>query len=159
MIYKPVRTGRLTQKYNDNNACISPRNGHVVSKTFGTCPSGYTSLYQYFGTKSHGALDLSCYRGEPVFFPVDYPVEWEVYEREDNKGAGLGLVIRSLQPVQVHIAYLKNAHKDVVEEWANNGGKLYFKFYFWHALEKISFLYKTPRSRDREKFPMPPSAF
>ena len=86
-IYRPIQTNRLTQAFGENKACIN-RQGKVTAKTGIFCPVGYTDFYISIGMIGHNGEDWACWRGEPVYFPVDGEF---IIKTEVDKDGGVGV--------------------------------------------------------------------
>ncbi len=106
-LLRPIKTNNVSQDFSSSKACarvdvlgrpIKP--WQIVSQSpSGFCPVGYKKFYPLLGLKSHGALDLTAVKGEPVYFSGIGESEWEVMTRNDDPGYGLYLEIRSLSPL------------------------------------------------------------
>lgn len=115
--YRPIRSNHLSQGFGENRACIDPNTGRLYGKR-GTCPAGTTEFYKYIGMKGHNGLDFGTWHGEPLYFPVDIPVEWWVNNEKDMSG-GIGLNVISKEKVTV-------------------GNRTdYIKFKFWHLKSTV----------------------
>jgi len=106
IVYRPVRTNRLTQKFAENNACAkvtwngSPvRPFKIKSKVNGVCPVGYKPFYPMIGLKGHNGQDNGTYHGEPCYFPVLIEgMTWTAKTEVDRDG-GIGVDVISDKPI------------------------------------------------------------
>lgn len=125
IIYRPVRTDYVTQKYGDNKACVKVgKDGRIIRPYIvrnknidGTVPSGYVDFYSdVLGMRGHNGEDRAVFYGEPLYFPVvEHGMKWRVKNEVDQDG-GVGVDIYSVGPVP---------------------GIGHVKFRFWHLKESL----------------------
>lgn len=90
-LFYPTKPYIVGQKFGESNACVDiETKKKVLTKTNGTCPVGYTSLYETFGMKGHNGLDSVAHDGSPVYCAQDGIVQ-EV-ETEPERGLGIGII-------------------------------------------------------------------
>jgi len=127
-IYRPTRTNHKTQGFGESNACIDIDN-KVKTKVNGVCIDSI-ELYPALGLKGHNGEDWRTYRGEPIYFPADFPkVEWKAKSESDYHG-GIGVDVYSDKEVLI-----KGNYKGLVKNHPE-GYFGYVKLRFWH-LQKI----------------------
>jgi len=106
-IYRPLRSNWITQDFGENLACAKKDQWGglkipttIVSKDGNFCPSGFSDFYKLLGMKGHNGVDMACWDGEPIYFPVDAPCEWWVRNEVDQDG-GIGLDVFSDRPIDI----------------------------------------------------------
>lgn len=150
-IYRPVKSNFKAQGFGENKPCVrlnedgtAIRPFQVITPNADTCPIGYTKFYPEINLKGHNGEDWGASHGEPVYFATDAEVEWQAATEVDQDG-GIGVRIRSKTPVTIDqlppqaIGSLNMIQK----QWADQGGKLYLIFLFWH-LERVNVYDKQP---------------
>ncbi len=90
-IYRPLKTNQLNQRFGENKACVSI-SGKIITKTGLTCPVGYKDFYTSIGMKGHNGEDWDCWRGEPIYFPVDFGEFWIKTEIDRDGGIGANAI-------------------------------------------------------------------
>ncbi len=139
-IYRPIKSNFITQLFGeDKPCCLLDSSGKAVipyvikTSVNNVCPIGYTKFYPVINLKGHNGVDFASYTGEPVYFNVEAPVEWEAATEIDKDG-GIGVRVRSKQPIP-----LSQLPKELVasmnlaqRQYEAQGGKLYVQFVFWH---------------------------
>lgn len=97
IIYPPIKQIKVDGKYQDVDSLKTLGayksqgflGNNVRACDFVRGASCSVSLYQYFGKRSHGAIDWPQQKGMPILAAHD----GIVYEKHDDRGSGLGLVI------------------------------------------------------------------
>lgn len=137
-IYRPVKTNKLSQGFDENKACIRTLPGGEIAPEYsvkgtkdGTCPIGYKLFYPAIGMLGHNGLDHTTWHGEPLYFPVDIPgIKWWARTYEDGAG---GLTIDVYSDKRVLFKELpKGAGELARREWQKHDGRLYVMFRFVH---------------------------
>jgi len=102
-IYRPVRTRRITQNFNANEACVNFNTGKVVGKRKGKCPNGFQDFYKGVGLLGHNGIDMAALKGEIVRHNCNFRgrVRTEIDSRD-----GLGIDVHSLEPLKIEGTYL-----------------------------------------------------
>ena len=146
-----MRSNWLTQKFNENLACAKKNKWgglqyptHIISKAGNFCPAGYSDFYKLIKMKGHNGWDHACWRGEPIYFPVDAPCKWWVRNEVDNTG-GIGLDIFSDRPIDIgelpeECGRLAQDQYDGIYGLPSYGyekEKMFVKFRFWHLKESL----------------------
>lgn len=116
-VYRPIVTNRLTQKFGDNRACITPT-GKIVSKQGNICPQGSKDFYKSIGMLGHNGFDFAAKHGETVYHAVDFEGRMKI---EKDFHGGIGVDIISTKPVFL------------------NGKNVYVKARYWHLKTPIGY--------------------
>ena len=119
IMYRPLVSNRLTQRFGANKAC-KYSNGRIVAKSGNTCPAGSIDFYKSIGMKGHNGLDFGAWHGEEVFHAATYE-GWMSIEK-DHAG-GIGVDVISNEPIEL-----------------DDGSVSYIKTRYWHL--------KTPVGHD-----------
>lgn len=120
-VLRPIQSNFKVQSFGDNLACVYPNN-RVVGKVGGICPEGSVDLYRKLGMLGHNGEDWMLWRGEPIYFPVEFykestgevasansvtsvildrvPVKWWAKTEVDLAG-GIGIDVISAEPVRI----------------------------------------------------------
>lgn len=140
-IFRPMATNSANpQLFGENKACIKVDSAGqaiyptvVTPKSNNTCPVGFKSFYdEVLKLKGHTGEDWSCWRGEPIYFPVEADTMWYSKDASDAAG-GLGVDVCSKSPVLID-SLPPQAGPRARAIHTSSGGFLHLKFRFWHAL-------------------------
>lgn len=141
-IFRPIRSNWLTQKFGESLACVKTtldgfpiRPFIVKSKQGFTCLVGYKDFYLAIGMKGHNGIDIACYRGAPIYFPVDADCKWWTRNYTDMDG-GMGVDIFSDRPIDIG-ELPPEAGKLARAEYEKYKGKVYVKFRFHHISKSL----------------------
>jgi murein DD-endopeptidase MepM/ murein hydrolase activator NlpD len=116
IMYRPLMTNKLTQKFGINRAC-KYSNGRIVAKRGGACPAGSVDFYKSMGMKGHNGLDFSAWHGERVFHCATFDGFMSI--EKDHQG-GIGVNVVSKYPIQL-----------------NDGSESFLKLRYWHLKAPI----------------------
>ncbi len=114
--YRPVKTNYISQKFDDNRACINSK-GQVKEKINNVCLTGFKEFYKSIGMKSHGGFDFAGIRGENVYHSFDFD---GIVRTEIDWAGGVGVDVISLKPVLLL-----------------DGREAYVKCRYWHNLKNL----------------------
>ena len=150
LIYRPVKTNRITQEFGEDNVCtqiMDSGQAYVPYKTInmpsnGVCPTGYASLYKTLGVDGHTGTDFACNYKEPVHFNVKAedqdgnPMKWEIL-KTSSVTAGYGVMVRSLKPIPLEESPVAvgNSMDLIGRQYTQLGGAVHHMFYFGHLAE------------------------
>lgn len=110
-LYRPVISKRLTQKFGQNEACVTG-SGRIVGKVGGVCPAGSWEYYPTIGLKGHNGYDIAAWSGEPCYHAGTYD-GW--MKTEKDSAGGIGVDVISNEPVKLI-----------------DGTETYIKTRYWH---------------------------
>jgi len=91
-LYRPLKSQLIvSQNFGENNACIrTDGTGNIIARTKATCPTGYVSIYKYFGMAGHNGIDLPAKDWEPLYASLEGIVT--ELSTEPSRGLGIGIV-------------------------------------------------------------------
>lgn len=92
ILYRPLKIQLIiSQNFTENNACIkNDGTGNIIPRITATCPTGYQSVYKYFGMAGHNGLDFPAKDWTPIYASLEGIVTELETERE--RGLGIGIV-------------------------------------------------------------------
>jgi len=108
LLYRPLLSNKITQKFGANRACVYP-NGKVVGKRSVTCPAGSRPFYKSMGMEGHNGTDYRAIHGEKIFHAGDYAGRMKI---EKDFSGGIGVDIVSLNKIKVgdYEGYIKTRY-------------------------------------------------
>lgn len=141
VIFQPLKPFRISQRFGENNACVSlDGKNKVITCNGHNPPNGYKSLY---GPMGHKAIDLWANHGQEIYAAADGIVYWvDTHERSgldvriehEVQGVRFRTIYEHLMGYQVTIG--QRLLTGELIGWADNtgyssGNHLHFQMEMW----------------------------